>query len=38
MALMNISWKIQEVVFINYKDMSIRTCVYNAFLNMTSVT
>ena len=37
MALMNISWKFEELILINNKAMSIRTCVCNAFLNMTSL-
>ena len=37
LALMNISWKFEELILINNKAMSIRTCVCNAFLNMTSL-
>ena len=33
---MNISWKFEEVIFINNKNMSDITYVYVAFLNMTS--
>ena len=36
LAMMNISWKFEEVILNNNKDMSVRTYVYNAFLNMTS--
>ena len=36
--IMNISWKFEELILINNKAMSIRTCVCNAFLNMTSLT
>ena len=32
---MNISWKFEAVIFINHKDMSVRTCMYETFLNMT---
>ena len=35
---MNISWKFEEVSFINNKAVSVRTCVCNTFLNMTSLT
>ena len=35
--LINISWKFEEVIFIDNKDMSFRTFIYNAFLNMTSL-
>ena len=35
---MNISWKFEEVIFIIDTAMSVGTCVYNVFLNMTSLT
>ena len=35
---MNIFWKFEEVIFINNKDMGVKTCAYNTFLNMTSLT
>ena len=36
--LINISWKFEGNIFINNTDMSVRTCVCNAFLNMTSLS
>ena len=38
LALINISVKFEERIFINNKGTSIRTCVCNARLNMTSLT
>ena len=38
LALINISRKFDKDIFINNKDISVRTCVYNAFLNMASLT